>query len=247
MKHLLIPLLACGLPLAARAQAPPGQAPADTARVYKHELGLTASPQLQYLFSANRVLPVGLLYKYHLNERNALRLRVVGQYSRRDTTTKRLPGFDAYLDGTGKTAWSVDLWLGYERAHPLGRRWTWNVGADIGAGLSRLTDAYVSRRYPSPILGLGPYTDTFEYRTRQRRFQGRGFAGVSFKLSSRVKFFAETALLITHQKVNQHYEGIQLFDDPRQVNGYYGPVDLNNRTFTVQWRPLQLVGAAITL
>ena len=243
MQKHLIAFLACGLQLAADAQAPPGTAP-DTARYRKHELGLTASPVLEKFFANNRSLPLGVIYRRHLSSRSALRLRTVGIYNRRDTTMQNGFGLTAILDGTRSVTWSADAWLGYERIHVAGRRWQLSVGAEVGAGYSRRLDVTVMREY-NPPPDAAPFTTNIEIRTRYWRVQARAFAGVSFALSENIRLFAETAVLLAHQRVKQHAEGTGIYDDPRfGSNFWFGPSDRNNRTFSGRWRPVQLVGAS---
>ena len=72
-------------PESALAQTP---ASPDTARLYRREVGLTASPQLAQFFTANRSLPLGVFYQRQLSPTRFLRLRLVGQLSYADSTNE---------------------------------------------------------------------------------------------------------------------------------------------------------------
>lgn len=109
---LLLPLLLAGLaPALAQPAAP---APPDTARAFRHALGLTASPQLDHFFTANRRLPLGLIYKRQLAPGRALRARVVGYYSVRDTSNflLRIPtsNFLGYVEGPNVRTWEFNAY-----------------------------------------------------------------------------------------------------------------------------------------
>lgn len=100
-------LLGWGTSRSASAQAP---APPDTARAYKREFGLTASPQLAHFFTANRSLPLGLIYQRQLTKTKSLRLRLVGQLSYADSTNFDDSGFgvvNAYVSGPSYRSWQV--------------------------------------------------------------------------------------------------------------------------------------------
>ena len=236
MKNVLLSLLVCGLPIAARAQAPPGQAPADTARFYKHELGLTASPQLQYLFSANRVLPVGLLYKYHLNERNALRLRVVGRMTNTHSDVGvASPG--GYL--VQNRAWNVTIYGGWEATRRIGKRWDAGYGVEAGGSIGRSYYYSLLRtdgRIDSAIVRLRLVTNTI---TVSAGVQARGFASVGLRVGRYVRVFTETAIVASYDWSN--FRGTpQPATDNTPLSGHN-----NFRRVSMNLLPVQFIGASV--
>lgn len=199
--------IAASLVLLADAQAGFGQArpaPADTARSYPHHLGLTASPQLDQFFTANRALPIGVLYRKQTQPNRAWRARLVSRYEFNSGDAPLLIG-NAYREHTG----SLELAWGRERWLPLGRRFTAYAGGEVGARL----DLY---RKNSKIYGALPryvpiyspalektVADQTESRTTQAIFF-QLIAGVRLQISKRLCAEAEAGLPVSfsHQKWN---------------------------------------------
>ena len=206
----------------------------------KHQLGLTASPQLDHFFTANRSLPLGLLYKRQVRPGQALRVRLVGQYSRRDTTV----AFLGYLPGTGTRKWEAAAYVGYEWQQPLGRRFGYYYGAELGTSWRQQKDRLV-RDYPNEI---GPHYEDASFTTTWWRLVLRPFLGLQWHFSSRLDLFSESAVQVSHQHRHDKGEsrgGTQRYDDrPGYVQiiepGPYSSYKSN--TFLFTWRPVQLVG-----
>jgi hypothetical protein len=119
-------LLVLGASFTTRAQT----APADTARYYRHHLGLTASPVLDGFFRNNRSLPLGLLYKRQAAPRRAWRFGAVfnQQYN------ERYDPFPKINNAYATLRYSAEATVGLEVQKWLTRRWVGFTGADVGAG-----------------------------------------------------------------------------------------------------------------
>lgn len=239
-------LAAALLPLASPALAQTAPR-ADTVRTYQHQLGLTASPQFDNLFTTNRVLPLGLLYKHQVRPGHAWRVRLTGYYSRRDTASAG----GAYIQEKGPTAraWEVNALVGYEWQHRLGRRWQWHYGLEAGGGYRSEHRDYTNYYYnPVGFNGGGPYTNT---DTGSRDFyrwqaQGQGFAGLSYALTERVSVFAETALALSYHYQNSWGSYTTTVDNPNytvSAGGVYLDNIINTWRFTYQ--PVQVLGLSI--
>ncbi|MGI4761258.1 MAG: hypothetical protein ACRYF0_11160 [Janthinobacterium lividum] len=223
-------------------------APADTARFYKHELGLTVSPQFDNLFTANQVLPLGLLYKRQLRPGRALRVRLTGYYSRRDTATA---GGAFYIQETGPTArvWELNAFVGYEWQHRLAHRWQVNYGLEAGGGYRHEHRDYTNLYYdPIGFNGGGPYTNTNIGSSDLARWQvqARGFAGLSYALTTRVRLFAETAVGISYQRQKSGGSYTTTVDNPNygvSPGGVYYDKIVN--TWRVKYLPVQVLGLSV--
>ena len=219
--------------------------PADTARTYKHEFGLTASPQLAHFFTANRRLPIGLFYQRQLTPTKALRLRLVGLFSYADSANFHDNVFDigianAYITGPSDRRWQVQAFAGYAWQRPLGRRVALDYGLEVGLGYQRqgLSSAY---RYP---YQPGGYVIEYDERTIQDwQVQVRPFAGLSYRPTPRLRVFAETALLLsyTYQQSEHHARGT--FTKPDEVDRFLDERTRASRV-ALNWRPVQLLGAS---
>ncbi|OON67742.1 hypothetical protein [Hymenobacter sp. CRA2] len=190
-RFFLLGGLLAAAPLLAQAQAPD-----TTARRY--ELGLTASPQLDHFFTGNRALPVGLLYRRPLGPTKALRLRVVGQYARQDTSD-----YAGQLAGSGRRAWELTALAGYEWQRPLARRWQLCYGAELGAGLGRTTSR-VLRETPN-TNGVGTYATDLRYVGEYWQAQARPFVGLRLHLGSAISLFAEAAAPLSYVRRRDDY------------------------------------------
>ncbi|MDO7886606.1 hypothetical protein [Hymenobacter cheonanensis] len=226
-------------------------APADTVRFYyKHELGLTMSPQFDNLFTTNRVLPLGLLYKHQVRPGQAWRVRLTGYYSRHDTATA---GGAFYIQEKGPEAraWEVNALVGYEWQHRLGRRWQWHYGLEAGGGYRNEHRAYTNYYYdPVGFNGDGPFTDTdIGSRDLSRwQVQGRGFAGLSYVLTSRLRLFAETAIGVSYRHQKSWGSYTTTVDNPNygvSPGGVYR--DEIVTTWHVDYYPVQVVGLTVIL
>ncbi len=236
MKQFLIPLLLGALPVVGRAQVPPATPlPPDTARVFKHELGLTASPQLDHFLTANRALPVGLLYKRHLNARSALRLRVVGQY---EGSRKVDDDTFAHPEGTLRRAWEAQVFGGWEMQRPLAPRWAAGYGAELGLALMR---ERVENHYRDTGINDGNTTffnkGTILTQTRAS-VQTRLFGRLAFRVWRSGQLFAETALVGVYYR--ERYKPEEFYDVPPPL--FAPPYGSTTRGFTVLLRPVQFIG-----
>ncbi|OON67745.1 hypothetical protein [Hymenobacter sp. CRA2] len=233
MRFFLLGGLLAAAPLLAQAQAPD-----TTARRY--ELGLTASPQLDHFFARNRALPVGLLYRRPLSAAKALRLRAVGQYSRRDT----LAEFLGYQPGTGTRRWGVAAYAGLEWQRPLAGRLRAYYGAELGLGYS-LDKVREVRRWVNPT---GPYYYDDITRIKRWQLQADGFAGLRWQATPRLGVFAETAVAAGYQrreddvrvKGYQEYVAMPGYQSSLGASAHY-----ESKTLTLNWRLVQLFGADV--
>ena len=232
-------LLGLCLPCAALAQTTP--TPADTARAYKHHLGLTASPVLEGFFRNNRSLPLGLLYKRQLTPAKALRLRLVGLFSRRDTAnypgTFPGPFFPGFKEGTYSQVVRVNAYVGYDGQQELSRRWGWSYGAEVGAGWSRIVDHQVFDTFPNNSF---VNHNIFIKTTTVWEGQGRPYLGIHYHVSKRLRVFAESAVLLTYQyrKDDRDNSGTPPFG---QIFTYD-----KSKSFSFLWKPVQLIGTSVS-
>lgn len=224
--------------------------PADSARTYRHQLGLTASPQFDNLFTTNRVLPVGLIYKQQVRPGQAWRVRLTGYYSRHDTATA---GGSRYLPDASKgpdaRVWEVNAFVGYEWQHRLGRRWQWYDGLEAGLSYQNEYKSFSVPYYDSVgFNGGGPntVTETGSRYLYRWQVQSRAFAGLSYALTAKVKLFAETAIVLSyrHQKSGGSYKSS--IDNPNYIitpGGTYKDLKSNNLYF--KYLPVQALGLSI--
>ncbi|MCI1188559.1 hypothetical protein MON38_14105 [Hymenobacter sp. DH14] len=233
-------LLGLLLPVAAAAQTP---APTDTARAYKHQLGLTASPVLDGFFRNNRSLPLGLLYRRQLTPTKALRLRLVGQYSRRDTTnyleyapSNTLIGF---VEGPNTTALDLNVYAGYEWKKPISKHFYYTYGLEAGFGWNRLRSEYLLQfSDPGQVL---PAVETYSKTVNTWGVQTRPFVTLQYQVANRVLLFAESAVSIVYSHQQQDIVTKHIYYNGP---GYGGRSNTAN-VFSVAWRPIQLIGAAV--
>lgn len=224
--------------VAAAAQSP---APADTARTYKHEFGLTASPVLEGFFTANRSLPVGLLYKRQLTPKKALRLRLVGQFNYADSTNYNDDAIgivDAYVTGPSYRQWQLQAFAGYEWQRMVSQRIALDYGLEAGLGYQRQGFSASRRTSYSP----GGFAMDYYERTAQTwQVQVRAFAGVSYRITPRLRAFAETALPLSYAHQRSKYHVRETFTKPGEVDRFLDERTQANRVI-LTWRPVQLLG-----
>lgn len=237
-------LLAAALSCPALAQT---AAPSDSTRAYQHQLGLTVSPQFGNLFTRNQVLPLGLLYKYQVRPNRAWRVRLTGYYSRHDTATAGGTRFlpDAN-NGPDARVWEVNMLVGYEWQHQFGGHWQWHYGLEVGGGYRDEYKQFASVPYYYPP-GAGPdiYTETGSRYLYRWQVQGRGFAGLSYALTSRVRVYAETAIVLSykHQKSGGSYKSIISNGWPSSPGATYSEITHRNIIFSYQ--PVQVLGLSV--
>ena len=237
MNKLLLSLLGIALSgLSATAQT----MPPDTARTHRHTFGLTASPQLAHFFTANRSLPIGLLYKRQLTPTKALRLRLVGYYSRRDTSNywSRVPTSTivGYIEGPNTTSWELSAYAGYEWQQPLGKRFYYTYGLELGAGWNQLRSEHLLQFSEPTQAQLGTETGTNTISTWTGRV--RPFAGVHFRMTKTLDLFAESALLVAYSHRQQ-----DIITHTIYFNGTGdGGRSITSSALTLFWFPVQLIG-----
>ncbi|ALW85922.1 hypothetical protein AUC43_12940 [Hymenobacter sedentarius] len=237
---LFLPRALCAallFPFAAAAQTTP---PADTARNYRHQFGLTASPVLDGFFTANRSLPLGLFYQRQLTPTKALRLRLVGLVSYADSSNFEDIGIvDRYVSGPSYRQWQLQAFAGFAWQRPLGRRIVLDYGLEAGLGYRRLGFS-AARRQVYPPGGF--VMDYFERTTQDFQVQVRPFAGFSYRPMPRLRLFTETALPLTYTHQRTNYQVREVFTKADETDRYLDQRGRANRLSLV-WRPVQLLGA----
>ena len=196
MTNWLLPFLGTallGLPLTATAQTT-APAPADTARFYRHHLGLTASPVLDGFFRNNRSLPLGLLYKRQVAPHRAWRYGVVfsQQYNERYDPQPKTNNAFATL------RYSVQVAVGMEVQKPLAKHWIAFSGLDVGAGYSHYRYDQDNQRFVT-MNGVDVVLAEKEL-TYDKTYSGflRPFFGVRYHLLPYLYASAETTLEISY-------------------------------------------------
>lgn len=230
MYKLLSLTLALGLSTGMVAAQTPDSA------TYKHQLGLTASPVLDKFFTANRSLPLGLIYKRQIKPNQALRARLVGRYRNVDTTNAL-----GYVDGTSNRLWELSAFGGYEWQKQLGTRLGWYYGIELGTGWSREE----SHTMYNGIDERGPFKFQNSFIIKKWQVQARPFIGLQFRASSSVRIFIESAAPLSYQRRRDEGSTIYTFTDGRPPQ--YPGVFYKSNTLTLNWRPLQLIGLNIQL
>ncbi|MDO7873719.1 hypothetical protein Q5H93_03165 [Hymenobacter sp. ASUV-10] len=174
--------------------AQPAAAPPDTARSYRHHLGLTASPQLDQFFTANRSLPIGLLYRHQTRPSRAWRVRVVGRYDFDQGTAPLLVG-RAYETSILQSEFAGGL----ERNVRLSPRWQAYAGAETGVRYSAWRTRYKEYTTNVEVFNPGyPSTRTTVVLDGIRKEQLLGmflqpYAGIRYQLARCISAEIESA------------------------------------------------------
>ncbi|OGX87478.1 hypothetical protein BEN47_10590 [Hymenobacter lapidarius] len=234
-------LLGLGAASAARAQTPP----ADTARFYRHHLGLTASPQLDKFFTANRSLPVGLLYKRQTQPHALWRfgLMLNQDYRRRDENQRPVPNLKSNEEYEYNNR-GASASVGREFTHRFSPRWTGTAGADLVLGFSFFTHT-VKQQYGGdspPTIPPTPPSPPFENEQtdyfRQYHAAFMPFVGLRFAVQPRLYVSAESS-------VNAAYSWRTIKSDSKvtdlltgEVLGRSGPIRqvLTDQTFALRFK-----------
>ena len=202
LSRFALPALFLTLGLAGVAQAQTA-APADTARYYKHHLGLTASPVLDQFFTANRSLPVGLLYKRQTAPNKLWRFGLVvnQDYSRRDEDNPNPPTVsvktnDEYVFNNS----GASISLGREATRRFSARWTGTYGVDVGIGFSRFMHDFKYQRLGNTGSGTPPVE--YEQVDRFRYFQAAltPFIGMRFTIVPQLYMSAESVVSLSYSR-----------------------------------------------
>ena len=203
MKNKLLLLLALtGLSLPALSQT------ADSAE-FKNELGIVASPSLQYLFQ-NKSLPVGLIYKRQVKPDQAWRYIVKGWYRNQKTPVI------TYSDGSSyyalkQTDYQIQALVGYEWQKELSARWQFYYGADAGAGYTKYnTKIEITDNVPASY-----YFSSFGYSNSHTLFFTlKPMAGIRFNLSRNLYLATETNIAINYGLTKQKHFQTAFYDTP---------------------------------
>ncbi len=194
---------ACLLALTGSAQAQTATPAADTARFYRHHLGLTASPVLDGFFRNNRSLPVGLLYKRQTAPGRLLRLGIQlnqNLNNRLDGTTNPFPANIYNNFSLGMTAN-----VGREYSKGLSKRWIATAGADLvaGYGYARFHMEGATNSIPSGELARKVRTDV----DRMHSFALAPFVGIRYSLHKRVYVAAEATASLAFRRLSYKISG----------------------------------------
>ena len=198
----LLLLASLAAPAAPAAAQPPPPAPADTARFYRHHLGLTASPQLDQFFKVNRSLPVGLLYKREFKLGRLMRLGIQltqNSNNRLDGATNPAP---AYVNNN--FAFNVAVSAGREYSRTLSRHWTVTSGADLvaGYGYARFHSEGAVNAY-SGELARRERTDTDHFYSLALA----PFVGVRYSLHRKIYVAAEATVSLAYRRFQAKIDG----------------------------------------
>jgi hypothetical protein len=165
-----------------------------------------------------------------------VRVRLVGQYSRRDTAN-----YAQVKDGTGTREWQLNAYAGYEWQRPISPRFRWFYGLELGAGIGRRNE----REVVAWSNANGPYEYDSRYTSKRWQVEARPFAGLQFFLTPRWSVLAETAAPLTYRRLNDQLlnTGMQTLPDGSYVPGYGTAFYKNSRT-SFAWRPVQLISTS---
>jgi len=226
----LAALLGLGTTLAASAQT----APPDTARFYKHHLGVTASPQLDHFFTANRSLPVGLLYKRQTTANALWRYGLVlnQDYSRRDENNTNPQAIIKSNDEYVYNNWGVSVSVGREFTHRFAPHWMGTAGVDASAGFSRNTREYSYQRF-GPPPGAHSQTDRFRYYQANLT----PFIGLRYSIWSSLYVSAESAINISYLREVIDSRGSDTNLATREtVFKDFGPQNVTDQFLTLRYK-----------
>ena len=143
------------------------------------------------------------------------------------------------MTGPSYRRWQVQAFAGYAWQRPLGRRVALAYGLEAGLGYQRLGFS-AARRQVYPPGGF--VMDYFERTTQDFQVQARPFAGFSYRPTSRLRLFAETALPLTYTHQRMKYQVREEFTKPDEVDRFLDERAHANRV-ALTWRPVQLLGA----
>ncbi|MFD2719469.1 hypothetical protein ACFST9_12140 [Hymenobacter monticola] len=191
MKFLFLLGLSCPLAVAAQATA---AAPADTARYYRHHLGLTASPVLEGFFRNNRSLPVGLLYKRQAAPHRAWRVGAVFS----QTYTQRYDPQPKTNNAYSTLRYSIETYAGVEALKPLAKHWVAFAGVDAGVGYNHYRYDQEEQR-PGSINGVSVVlADKSRTYDNTKQVFVRPLLGIRYHLLPYLYTSAETTLNISY-------------------------------------------------
>lgn len=193
MRILFLTTLSLGLAAPALAQT----APADTAHSYKNQLGLTASPQLDQFFKANRSLPVGLLYKRQTAPGRLLRLGLTASQNFATRDDLQNPQIN---DEYTKNGFELMLSVGREYTRPFSQRWVGTAGIDALFGYARYRTDTQARRF-NPATGLDPYLNVSYEQFSTLTGAVAPFAGVRYQFARRLYASAETQIALSASRL----------------------------------------------
>ena len=236
--HILQYLLLLGTAYSSQAQSPAAAAPADTARVYNHHLGLSVSPQLNHFLTANRTLPIGLIYRRQTQPNRAWRARAVGQYQFRSGDAPLLIG-NAYREHNA----SLELAWGKERWLPLSQRFTAYVGGEVGAGLAvyRLASEFY-RNVPRDNPGFPSVTQKAVGEQLEKQNTASVFlqalVGIRYTVTRRLGVEAEAGLPVSFSRRKWRVDGTEYFVADRVPTGAGNLGDNTYYTLTAQLKPI---------
>src|SRR5688572_25647636 len=177
---------------------------------FKNQLGIIASPSLQYLFSMNRTLPVGIIYKRQVKPDQAWRFSVSGRLE--NNTNPSGPYGVGYNFITMKQSfYYVEAMFGHEWQKELSRRWTFYYGADAGVGFSKSNIEYdISNFKPNGIYNFG-YGDI-----STKTYMLQPMAGIKFNLHSRLYLATETSISLNHSRSTHHSYEVTISESQEQ-------------------------------
>ena len=214
---------------------------ADTARFYRHHLGLAASPQLDQFFTANRRLPVTILYKRQTaaNKLWRLGLTINQNYSSFDEyRPPSLGGVNSNDEFTNRT-WGIGLLLGREFTHSFSRRWVGTTGTDVAVGYSYNYRETVHEYVVDPSTGNERLAHYQYYRRQIYQASVAPFVGLRFNIAKRLYATSETAVVVAYQRnVLEGNAKVVDLDTGELINGsnsFSGQL-LTNHDFTTTLR-----------
>ncbi|UOQ98150.1 hypothetical protein MUN81_01345 [Hymenobacter sp. 5317J-9] len=238
-------LLGLALPFASLAQTAP--APADTARYYRHHLGLTASPVLDGFFRNNRSLPLGLLYKRQVKPAQALRARAEFIYDFFEQVNPLAVKGQGSGDAYRQTIYRIEAAFGKEYAVVSNKRFAGYVGLEAGGfyGTNKRDFEQYTQGYQAIDRNGQPYF-TIAVNRGNSSFNDIGLfvqplAGVRYQFLRRLYAEAEATLPIRwtrtqfqlQSRVSDFDTGTLPFGSDMGEDTYY--------RFTATFRPISTV------
>ena len=198
----------------------PGLAQSSDSVSYKNQLGSIASPQLDKFFTANRALPLGLMYRRQLKPDLAWRAISIFSYNRSnfDDPDHANPNYD------DKNLY-YNISLGLEKQLILNNKFTAYAGMDVGFSHNlyrRDFEIYFNQQYD----GTSVYFKEAGYRWWKTNSANlKPFAGSTFNISRRLSLSLETAFLgqFSNEKYKSRFNDY-ILENAHVLNSEYGEV-----------------------
>jgi hypothetical protein len=209
----------------------------DTAKVYRHQIGILASPLYENdEFRSKMPVALGLIYRANYKENKAIRVAVAAAYERNTyvTTLEEHP----FPKDTIDEITYIELNIGHEWTYPVTQRVSLGYGTDMAIFYN-----YSSVKTNNILLddNIGAYKEKVLRENTTKGLSIQPFINANIKIGERISLIAESKINLSYNSLIHNTNGSWVRMEEEPIRGGEIKGTDKQSTFNSNFKPLSSI------